>query len=293
MLAQDVFTKILGNHNLKFGGTFEQFGVDNPYYADNDGIYTVNGNGAFSSGDPAIDFLTGIPSTFTQTSGSLVAATSREYYAFAQDNWKITSDVNINYGISWDAETPWANHQFNGIGITCWQNTSATSKIFPEDAPGLFYPGDPGCTNYGAATVKWNHFGPRIGLAWSPSAGPTALIGSSGNHDFAVRAGFGVYFNRDQEEEALQNLSSPPFLFSSRGAADLGGSPAFQDPFTDVAGRTGLSETNPFPYQRPEPGATLDWADNYAELDLSQPSKQYLPPYAFNFNVNVQRGPEQ
>jgi hypothetical protein len=289
MLAQDVFTKILGNHNLKFGGTFEQFGVDNPYYADNDGIYTVNGNGAFSSGDPAIDFLTGIPSTFTQTSGSLVAATSREYYAFAQDNWKITSDVNINYGISWDAETPWANHQFNGIGITCWQNTSATSKIFPGDAPGLFYPGDPGCTNYGAATVKWHHFGPRIGLAWSPSAGPTALIGSSGNHDFAVRAGFGVYFNRDQEEEALQNLSSPPFLFSSHGAADLGGSPAFQDPFTDVAGRTGLSETNPFPYQRPEPGATLDWADNYAELDLSQPSKQYLPPYAFNFNVNVQR----
>ncbi len=289
MLAQDVFTKILGNHNLKFGGTFEQFGVDNPYYADNDGIYTVNGNGAFSSGDPAIDFLTGIPSTFTQTSGSLVAATSREYYAFAQDNWKVTSDVNINYGISWDAETPWANHQFNGIGITCWQNTSATSKIFPEDAPGLFYPGDPGCTNYGAATVKWHHFGPRVGLAWSPSAGPTALIGSSGNHDFAVRAGFGVYFNRDQEEEALQNLSSPPFLFSSHGAADLGGSPAFQDPFTDVANRSGLSETNPFPYQRPEPGATLDWADNYAELDLSQPSKQYLPPYAFNFNVNVQR----
>jgi len=289
LLAQDVFTRILGNHSLKFGGTFEQFGVDNPYYADNDGIYSVNGNGTFSSGDPAIDFLLGIPSKYEQNSGSLIAATSREYYAFAQDSWKTSSDLTINYGISWDAETPWANHQFNGIAITCWQNTTATSKIFPGDAPGLFYPGDPGCTNYGAATVKWHHFGPRIGLAWSPSSGPSALVGASGSHSLALRAGFGVYFNRDQEEEALQNLSSPPFLFASRGAADLGGSPGFQDPFSDVAGRTGLSETNPFPYQRPGPGAALDWPDNYAELDLSQPSKQYLPPYAYNFNLNVQR----
>jgi hypothetical protein len=289
LLAQDVLTRIAGNHSLKFGATFEQFGVNNPYYADNSGIYTINGNGPFSSGDPAIDFLMGIPSTYNQTSGSLVAATSREYYAFAQDSWKATPDLTVNYGISWDVETPWANHQFNGIAITCWQNTNQTSKVFPADAPGLFYPGDPGCTNYGAATVKWNHFGPRFGFAWSPSAGPSALVGGSGSHNLAVRAGFGVYFNRDQEEEALQNLSSPPFLFASRGAADLGGSPAFQDPFADVAARPGLSQTNPFPYQRPQPGDTLDWENNYAELDLSQPSKQFLPPYAYNFNLNVQR----
>jgi hypothetical protein len=289
LLAQDIFTWVHGNHSWKFGATFEQFGVDNPYNSDNDGIYTVNGNGPFSSGDPAIDFLLGIPSTYTQTSGSQIAATSREYYAFVQDSWKASPDLTFNYGTSWDAETPWANHQFNGVAITCWQNTTATSKIFPGDAPGLFYPGDPGCTNYGSATVKWNHFGPRLGFVWSPSSGPSSLVGNSGGHGLSVRGGVGLYFNRDQEEEALQNLSSPPFLFASRGAADLGGSPSLQDPFSDVAGRSGLSETNPFPYQRPQAGATLDWADNYAELDLSQPSTQYLPPYAYNFNLNVQK----
>ena len=289
LLAQDVFTWIHGNHSFKLGGTFEQFGVDNPYFADNDGIYAFDGKGQFSSGDPAIDFLLGIPDTYNQQSGSLVAAISREYYAFAQDSWKVNADVTINFGTSWDAETPWANHQFGGIAITCWQSTNATSKVFPGDAPGLFYPGDPGCTNYGAATVKWNHFGPRIGFAWSPGSGPAALVGNSGGHSLAIRGGFGVYFNRDQEEEALQNLSSPPFLFASHGAADVGGSPSFQDPFADIAGRPGFSETSPFPYQRPGPGATLDWADNYAELDLSQPGKNYLPPYAYNFNLNIQR----
>lgn len=289
LLAQDVFTRIIGNHSVKVGANFEQFGVDNPYYSDNDGIYVINGNGPFSSGDPAIDFLLGIPSTYTQNSGSIIDGVSHEFYAFAQDSWKVSSDFTLNYGLSWDAETPWANHQFNGIAITCWQNTTATSKVFPGDAPGLFYPGDPGCSDYGAATVKWDHFGPRIGFAWSPGSGPSALVSGAGSHSFVVRAGFGVYFNRDQEEEALQNLSAPPFLFASRGAADLGGSPGFQDPFSDVAGRAALSETNPFPYNRPAAGAALDWADNYAELDLSQPGVGYLPPYAYNFNLNMQR----
>jgi hypothetical protein len=289
MLFQDVFTWIHGNHSVKLGGTFEQFAVNNPYNADNSGFYTMTGSGQFSSGDPAIDFVLGIPDNYSQTSGSQIAATSREYYAFAQDSWKITSDFTLNYGTSWDVETPWANHQFGGIAITCWQNSNAESRVFPGGAPGLLYPGDPGCTNYGAATVKWNHLGPRVGFAWSPSAGPSALVGDSGNHALAIRGGFGVYFNRDQEEEALQNLSSPPFLFSSRGAADVGGSPALADPFSDVAGRSEASETNPFPYQRPLPGATLDWADNYSLLDLSQPGVNYLPPYAYNFNLNVQR----
>jgi len=285
LLAQDVFTRIIGNHSLKFGGTFEQFGVDNPYYADNDGIYTYTGNGSFSSGDPAIDFLLGVPTTYSQDSGGLVAAISREYYAFAQDSWKATPDFTVNYGLSWDAETPWANHQFGGVAINCFQASSATSRVFPGGPPGLLYPGDPGCTTYGAATVKWDHFGPRVGFAWSPSSGPARLIG---NHDLAVRAGFGMYFNRDLEEEALQNLSAPPFLYGSRGAADVGGSPSFANPFADVAARPANTETNPFPYQRPARGAQLNWP-NYAELELSTPSSQYTPPYAYNFNLNVQR----
>jgi hypothetical protein len=289
LLGQDIFTWVHGNHSMKFGATFEQFGVDNPYNADNDGLYNLNGKGEFSSGDPAIDFVLGIPDSYTQTSGSQIAATSREYYAFAQDSWKMTPDFNLNYGISWDTETPWANHQFGGIAITCWQNSSATSKILPGGPPGLLYPGDPGCTNYGLAKTHWDHFGPRLGFVWSPSSGSSALIGNSGGHALAIRGGFGLYFNRDQEEEALQNLSAPPFFFQSIGAADVGGSPSLADPFTDVAGRPGASRTNPFPYQRPQPGAALDWDNNYFALDLSQPGQNYLPSYSYNFNLNVQR----
>ncbi|MGC2546408.1 MAG: carboxypeptidase regulatory-like domain-containing protein [Silvibacterium sp.] len=286
LLGTDIFTKIIGDHSLKFGFVYEQFGVDNPYYANNNGVYNFFGSGSYSSGDPAIDYLMGVPTNYVQASGSFIDAISREYYAFAQDSWRVSPDLTMNYGISWDVETPWANHQYNGEGITCWQNSSATSKIYPNGAPGLLYPGDPGCTTYGAATVKWHHFGPRIGFAWSPSSGPSALIGEPGSHLFAVRGGFGIYYNRDQEEEALQNLSSPPYYFQSRGAADFGGSPAFQNPFADVADNG--SEPNPFPYVRPAPGSQLNWP-SYAEADMSNVSKDYGVPYSYNFNLNIQR----
>lgn len=284
--AADNFTKIIGTHSLKIGGLFEQFTVSNPYSANNNGSYSFSGGGAYSSGDPILDYVLGIPDGYVQTSGSVIDAVAQEYYAYAQDSWKASNDLTLNYGIVWDAETPNSNHQFNGIGITCWTPGNETSKIYPGGPPGLTYPGDPGCNTAGGPTTKWNHFGPRFGFAWSPSAGPSRLVGSEGSHSFAVRGGFGVYFNRDAEEGQLQNLSDPPGLFQSLGATEIGGSPGFADPFADVAGNG--SEANPFPYVRPAPGAQLNWP-SYAGLDISTYPKNYSVPYTYNFNLNVQR----
>ena len=288
LLASDTFTKIAGNHNMKFGVIYEQFGVNNPYYADNNGVFAYSGGGSYSSGDPAIDYLLGIPDTYTQASGSIIDAYSHEYYAFAQDSWKAGRDLVLNYGIGWDAETPWSNKQYSGHGITCWHNSAATSTIYPGGPPGLQYSGDPGCSTYGEAYTRWNHLAPRFGFDWSPSSGPSKLVGNAGEHELAIRGGFGVFFNRDSEEEALQNLSSPPYFFESHGAADLGGSPAFQNPFADVTGSAATSEANPFPYHLPPFGQPLNWP-NYAEGDFSNVDKNYLPPYAYNFNLNIQR----
>lgn len=286
LLGSDTFTKILGNHTFKFGAIYEQFGVNNPYYADNNGLYSYDGGGTYSSGDPAIDFVLGIPDSYTQASGSIIDAISHEYYAFAQDSWKASQNLVLNYGIGWDAETPWANHQYAGHGITCWSNGSQTSTIYPGGPPGLQYAGDPGCTTYGQTHTRWHDLAPRFGFDWSPSSGPSKLIGNPGAHDFSLRGGFGVFFNRDSEEEALQNLSSPPYFFETHGAADFGGSPSFLNPFADVSGSG--SEANPFPYHLPPFGQALNWP-NYAEGDFSNVASNYLPSYAYNMFLGIQR----
>lgn len=282
----DAFSKVYRSHNLKFGAIWEQFRVSNPYSANNNGNFAFQGAGQFSSGDPLVDFFLGVPDTYAQGSGGFIDALAYEYYAYAQDNWKVSSDFTLNYGISWDTETPNANRQYGGIGVICWQNSNAESNVFPGAPPGLLYPGDPGCNKYGGATPKYDHFGPRIGFAWSPSSGPAMLLGNSGAHNFSIRGGFGVYYNRDQEEGQLQNLSAPPFVKTTNGAADLGLNPGFANPFADVAGRG--SEGNPFPYTTPKPGAQINWA-NYPELDLNAIASNYNVPYSYNFNLNIQR----
>jgi hypothetical protein len=283
----DNFTWVKGNHTLKFGGSFEQFRVHNPFDVYNNGYYSFGGGGTYSSGDPLIDFALGIPDVYYQSNNGFINAVAEELYGYVQDNWKVSSDFTFNYGLGWDAEKPNQNHQFGGLGITCWQNSSSQSTVFPGGPPGLSWPGDPGCNNAGSPTAHYDHFAPRVGFAWSPSTGPSMLVGAPGAHDLSIRAGFGVYFNRDQEEQSLQNLGDPPFLRYSYGAGDVGGSPSFANPFQDVTGNAALSEANPFPLPAVTP-SSINWA-NYAELNLAAFDRSYDVPYTYNYNLNIQR----
>lgn len=282
----DNFTWIKGNHSFKFGGSYEQFRVHNPYGYLNNGYYSYYGGGFYSSGDPLIDFVMGIPDSYYQSNDGFIDVLASEAYAYAQDNWRLSTNLTVNYGVAWDVEQPTQNLQYDGLGIVCYQLGNVTSKVYPDGPPGLTFNGDPGCNKAGGPTTHFNRFGPRVGFAWSPSAGPAALIGAPGTHSFSVRAGFGIYYNRDQEEQSLQNLTDPPNLYISLGAADFGGSPAFANPFADVAGNG--SETNPFPFAALKPGAAVDW-DIYSELELATFDRNYTVPYTYNFNLNIQR----
>lgn len=290
--ASDNFTKIWGNHNLMFGAHVEKFGVHNPFYANLNGNFGFSGGGSYTSGDPLLDFLVGIPSSYSQGSGAEIDAYSWEIYGFAQDNWKVSNSFTLNYGIGYDTQTPNANLQYGGKAIICF-TPGAQSTVFPTAQASLLYPGDPGCNNQGGATTKYDHFAPRVGFDWSPESGLGWLTGSQGEHKLAVRVGFGLYFNRDSEEAQLQNLEDPPFGISSVGAADINingvsGSPGFAAPFTDVAGRPGFSEANRFPYTFPTPGQSIDFS-SLAPYDLSGIDPGYDVPYTYNFNLNVER----
>lgn len=284
----DNFSKVVGNHNLKFGVNLQRFVVSNPFFFLNNGSFNFGGGGQYSSGDPLIDFFTGVPQTYAQFSGGFIDARAWEYYAYAQDNWKVSDALTLNYGLGYDTETPYEDLQFGGEGVTCWSPSNVTSKVFPGGPPGLLYPGDKGCNSHGGPTTKYNHLAPRFGFAWSPDGGLGVLTGAPGQHLFAVRGGFGVYFNRDQEEGSLQNLLDPPFSQFSSGAADVGGSPAFANPFQDITGNAALSEANKFPFTPPKPGQQVNFS-SYLPLDINNFDPKYTVPYTYNYNLNMQR----
>jgi hypothetical protein len=254
----DNFSKVAGNHDLKFGASVERIVMRSPYFTNNSGNFFFNPSATYSTGDPAADFLLGIPATYGQGSGFYVDVRAWRFYGYAQDHWKATSTLTIAYGTGYDVETPYANLQYSGVGVTCWYPGNQQSTVFTGAPPGTLYPGDPGCNKYGSPTTHWDHMSPRIGFAWSPNGGLGALSGQDG-HAFAVRGGFGVYWNRLQFEGAQINSNDPPFSLNSVGAAALGGSPSFANPFQDIAGTPGASyPANPFPYSVPKPGQDVN-----------------------------------
>jgi Carboxypeptidase regulatory-like domain len=283
----DNFSKVIGKHTIKAGFDFRRFDVWNPFSGNNNGAFSYNGKGAFSTGDAGADFLLGIPDSFSQGSGGLIIGRAYEYYSYIQDQWKVRSNLTLTLGTGWQIDKPLANQQFGGEDVTCFR-PGQQSTVFPNAPQDMLYPGDKGCDSTGGLKVPYTHFGPRIGFAWSPDAG--RLSGGTGK--LSIRAGWGFYYNRAEEEGILQNLSTPPFSITSHGVQDVSAtfSPGFANPYTDVAGRAGGSEANPFPFSPPSgstAAATL-WS-NFFPLSLNVFNPNYTTPEAMNYNLTIQR----
>ncbi len=277
----ETLSKVWGRHTLKFGYDGRRFNVHNPFYANNSGSYSFGGS-AFSTGDGGVDFLLGIPNTFGQGSGASIIAEAFLNYMFAQDSWKLTPTLTLSYGLGYSIDTPLHNLQYGGEAISCIVG-GESSTIFPGAPMGLVYPGDPGCNNAGKATTRHSEFGPRVGFAWAPDLG--AISGGPGK--FSIRGGFGIYYDRSEEETALQTLETPPFGTSSAGIGGIGGTPTLANPYTDING--GGSVANPFPYTFPTKGATINFAALEPIYFISTYGSDFRAPYAENFQISIER----
>jgi hypothetical protein len=287
----DNFSYVMGRHTLKFGYDGRRFHVTNPFFFNNDGNFSFGANGAFTTGNAGADFLLGIPDSYAQSSGGFIDAGAQEHYMYAQDSWKTRSDLTINYGLAWQINGPLTDHFNNGRAINCFR-PGEQSAIFPTAPVGLVFPGDNGCTSSGIST-GYTHFAPRLGFAWAPhaSGGLGRLTGDQGK--FSIRGGVGIYYNQVEEELSLQNLTAPPFSLSDGGIGDVGGSPQFANPFTDIAGRpigTGGTPTltNKYPFTPPAAGSAVDFTF-FEPMSLNVLDPRFAVPYSVNYNLTIQR----
>ena len=283
----DTISKVVGKHTLKFGYDGRRFNVSNPFGAQNNGSYAFEGNGAYSTGDGGLDFLLGIPDTYGQGSGATIIAEAFLNYVFAQDTFKITDALTLNYGLGYSIDTPLHNLQYGGEAIACII-PGQQSGIFPTAPIGLNYPGDKGCNNAGQAYTRYNELGPRFGFAWAPTGG--GWLSGGDRRLFAIRGGFGIYYDRTEEESALQTLETPPFGTSTLGvtSTDPSLSPSFANPFVDING--GGSGKNPFPYAFPTKGQKIDFAGQLEPIyNISTYDGKFRAPYAENMQLSIER----
>jgi hypothetical protein len=276
----DNFSKIVGRHTIKAGFTNDRFQVYNPFDLFNSGLFLFSGAGTYSTGLPGADFLLGLPDIYIQGNGAVINARSREYYSYVQDQFKLRPNLTLTFGTGWDIETPYLNLYDKGELVNAFR-PGVQSKVFPLAPTGVLWPGDPGINSAGGVTTHYKDFAPRIGFAWSPDKA----------HKWSVHAGYGIYFNRTEEEVALQNLTTPPFSITSYGVGNIGGASSLAAPYTGwcggIAAPAPCSTPNLFPYTPPTSGNV-----SFAALEpvaINTLSPNFGVPMAQNYNLTVER----
>jgi hypothetical protein len=227
----DDLSFIKGNHQFAFGGNWIRSvqNVYGPLFGDGD--FNFNGQ---STGLSMGDFLTGYVSSFTQQ-GIQYDDERYQYVAlYAQDNWKVTPRLSINYGVRWEPyiggalATGYVEH-FSQALFT--QNVHST--VYPNAPAGLQFPGDPGFnTNDRPSNTKLNDWAPRLGIVWDPK----------GDGRMTVRASWGMFYDVPHSVFAYGFSEAPPWgenvnrtnvLFDNPWGPGQNGSAAFPggDPF--------------------------------------------------------------
>jgi hypothetical protein len=272
----DNYSKVMGTHSLKFGGDLRLQKFNQFLYYNINGDFTIQNGGSANSLNPTQvtpqssvdaypDYFLGVPTTYSQGAAQGETLTNYGLYLFAQDSWKIKSNLTLNYGLRWELNTPYVDsgnrlQTFRPGQITakypCWlsqagadtiNNTVGSSVVAPGDCgpssaqnayfpTGLVFPGDKGVPQ-GLTSTYYKGIAPRIGVAYSPSwtEGPLAKI-TGGPGKSTIRGGYGIFYNPIEQLVMEQFSAEPPFGIS----ASLS-SPMFNTPYL---GQNGVQSPN-------------------------------------------------
>ena len=272
----DNFTWTKGSHTYKFGGDIRHLEAyfSNVFASNRAGTYTFNGS--VSGLNPYLGFLQGIPD---RTGVGIVDAPdsngSAVHYGFyAQDDWKLTPHLTINYGLRWEYHPPftdaWNNiavmlpdaySVINGVTVhgavgvadkapidSVFVGSIAPTPIYTASQIGL-----PNTLHYSDKTS----FAPRIGFAWRPFKDDKTVI----------RGGYGRFI-----EAMLGTLTSAGWGVQSSSVNSYTN--------TIVNGQPTLTLAHPFP---------ANLAQNGSQSFQLSADVHYHDPYVQQWNFTIER----
>ncbi len=281
---RDGFSKVAGAHTFKLGVDFHYDQVNtNP-------IAQLNGNFIFFGSETGVDFadfLLGIPSQYNQS--QIQAFYGRNKYAgiYAQDSWRVTRNLVLNYGVRWDRIEPWYE-KYNQIATFA---PGRQSVVFPGAPAGILFPGDPGVPRTIGPPGNLD-FAPRAGLAYTPSADPSSLLGKllGGSGKTSIRASYGMFYTAIEALSIGISSANAPYGTTYTSPAP----PLFATPFITAA--NGQNAGQYFPVQlaplntsASHPDTTLDWS--WFEPITGMPT--YVTnnriPYTEDYTLSIER----
>lgn len=289
---------VKGNHNIAIGGHFElsKFDVTNVYtsygsFDFNTATNTVN-NVTYQYPNAMANFQVGFMTGFGQGNYELVNNRNHFPGIYAQDSWRITPRLQVNYGVRWEMFAPWADRvnkqpAFSPANYIANKGTPqyalSTSKGTPGLPAGIILSGDPGFPKQGLRS-QYDRFMPRVGFAYDVF----------GDGKTSVRGGFGIFYQ--DRMQAWMNLTQSSYvpntisvamsnlgMYSTTPGANPGG--PFSNPY--CTGCSVGTYTNPFPFTKPF--ASSQVFPNAFQLGEYNPSGEFKVPVTYAYNLTMER----
>jgi len=337
--GRDTFTWLRGRHVLQLGGMFSPVIFKSGNLTDTNG-YNV-GIGGFLTGltgaQRPSDFM-GNSSEWDRLYTTILGRYSgissgynydlagnplpqgivpiRDYHAtqyevFAQDSWKVRPDLTVTYGVRWQFHKPLT--EVNGYEaiqnqspqsiFTVRQAEAAQGISGPYAVPFLTYsPG--GKTNHapGYYQPSYGNYGPRIGIAYAPSATDGVLGHLLGDHKTSIRLGFGIDYDNNLIGQGFE-LDETSFLFSNSPTTNYGN--LATDPRFTCASPCNTANLNAAfpapvpPGTAPRPAFTPNLDANgfpigffnggFGQGEMFNFDPNYKTPYEMHFTFGIQR----
>jgi hypothetical protein len=193
-------TKLAGAHGLKFGIDVERGQKQQNFENKEAGELWFGVDNNEGTGNSAADMLVGRIGQFTQGTAAAGNPSAGQPFgefrywninAFAQDNWKVTSNFTLEYGVRFGYWT-------NNAELSGRQGGYFTPTLYDRNAGSFLDPGTfqrvngvcyayNGCAPKGILDDRSPFALPRVSAAWD--------IDGEGNN--VVRGGYGLFYNRN------------------------------------------------------------------------------------------------
>ncbi len=214
----DNVTWVHGRSSLDvgFNGAYQAYAPNN--FANTQGAFNFSSSQTApepsfgpTAGSAFASFLLGDVGSAGATDYASQAQWRSNFFAgYAQDTFKLTKTLVVNYGLNWSVELPRRelhNHDASfDPTLTNPQSGTPGALLFASGSDRSF-------TN-----TYYKDFSPRFGFAWAPKLW---------NNTLAIRGGYGIYYDSlfygDTGDRTLYGYKATPFFNSLDGFA-----PAFQ-----------------------------------------------------------------